>query len=311
MRSFVKIWAGIALIAIGIGVTIVAITFAAGISFSDIARSSNVSIARDAFDGVVFSGATTDRSPTIVEYDDDNVTTGNENSDTFAATYQNVKAVDIDIEYGEVNIITGDTFSVDAIRLPKDGIEVSVKDGIWRIEEQGRYDIGFWNNRRAPKITITIPEDFTADYFNLVVNAGDVEVDKIVAAEGEFNVSAGRLAIDELNITNESSYTVGAGQIQLNNVAANNITANCGVGELVIKGTITGDNDITCSIGKIDMDLSGEENDYSYDVNVSIGNVTIGRESYHNVTNKIINNSNAANNFSLNCEIGNITVDFD
>ncbi len=304
MRSFAKIWAGIALIAIGIGVTLMAITFAAGVSIVDIARSGALSITRDSENGWVISRATDD-------WDDDEYEAGDFNS-SFTQTYEDIKAVDIDIAYGEVDIIQGDSFSIDAIRLPRNGMEASVTDGVWHIKESGRYSsIGLFNSKRTPKITITIPKDFTAEYFNLDVDAGDVEVEQIFATEGKLNVSAGRMVIHELNISKSSSYTVGAGQMQLKNVTANNITANCGVGELVIKGSITGDNDITCSVGKIDMDLIGTKKDYSYDISVSIGNVVIDEESYHNVSNKSIHNGTAANKFSLNCEIGNIAVDFD
>lgn len=283
MKTFAKIWLGIALIAIGIGVAILVIAVASGASFEDV--------------------------PTF----------------SYEESYTDVTGIDMDIEYGEVNIVEGDTFQVDAKRLPENGLESYVDtDGTWIIRQDSdnrdfvdifgfHFSVGNvfgWNENRAPEITITLPKDFVADHVSLVIKAGDVEVDEISAVTGDFNVSAGRLVVKELEITEQSEYIIGAGQMTLGNVLVKDIKVDCGVGDVMISGNVSGDSDIICNVGNVELDLDGEEADYSYDISASIGNIDIDNNSYHSISNRVINNDNAENNLSLNCEIGNISVDF-
>jgi hypothetical protein len=160
----------------------------------------------------------------------------------------------------------------------------------------------------TPKITITIPKDFTAESFILEVGAGEVDADTIIAKAGEFTVDAGRLKVDHLVVDEQSTYNVGTGEMVLNDITANNTKIDCGVGNVEVVGTITGKNDITCGIGRIKLDLNGDKDDYSYEIKSGIGNVVIDNHSYHN-TNKDINN-NSGNDLNLDCGIGNITVEF-
>ncbi|MDF2906713.1 MAG: hypothetical protein K0R34_2034 [Herbinix sp.] len=285
MRTFTKVWLGIGLIAIGIGVAILMIAFASGVSFKDI-------------DIPTFS---------------------------YEESYADVTSIDMDIEYGEVKVVEGDTFKVDAKRLPENGFESYVDaDGTWVIRQDSDDNnfidffglhfssgsIFHWSEDMTPRITITLPKDFVADDISLVIKAGDVEIDQIYAKNGSFNVSAGRLAVKELEVTEESKYIIGAGEMSLHNVSVNDITVDCGVGSVSIKGKVTGNSDVTCNVGSVELDLEGEEEDYSYDITASIGNIDIDNNSYHSISNRVINNDAAENNLSLNCEIGNISVDF-
>jgi hypothetical protein len=283
MKTFTKVWLGIAMIAIGIGVALLVIAVASGASLEDL--------------------------PTI----------------SYEESYSDVSSIDMDIEYGEVKIVDGDSFSIDATRIPEDGLESYVDtDGTWVIRQnsEGNNFIDFfglhismgrfltWDGDLTPRITITLPRDFVAEDISVVIKAGDVEVDKIHAATGSFNLSAGRLAVKELEITDHSDYIIGAGQMILQNVTVSNITVDCGVGDVTIEGNVIGDSDITCNVGNVELDIEGEEEDYSYDISSSIGNIDIDNNNYHSISNRIINNDDAKNNLSLNCEIGNISVDF-
>jgi hypothetical protein len=283
MKTFAKIWLGIALIAIGIGVALLVIAIASGATFQDI--------------------------PTF----------------SYEESYSDVNSINMDIEYGEVKVEEGDAFKIDAQRLPENGLESYVDaDGTWVIRQDSddtefidffglhfsTGNIFHWNGDLTPRITITLPKDFVADHISLVIKAGDVEVDKIHAATGNFNVSAGRLVVNELEITQTSDYIIGAGQMSLNSVTVKDISVDCGVGDVSIEGDVNGDSKIVCNVGNVELDLEGKEEDYSYDISASIGNIDIDNNSYHNISNRVINNDTAENNLSLNCEIGNISVDF-
>lgn len=278
MRTFTKVWIGIALLAIGFGIAIVVLVLATGDFRRDI--------------------------PTY----------------SLNETYDGVRSIDLDIEYGEVNLVEGSTFSIDATNLYGD-MDSYVSDGTWHISQEGNgsfhilgIDInldpfGWWNGDFHPKITITVPEGFAAEEFTMDVKAGSVEAASINALQADLTVEAGRLYVDEITVRDKSEYDVGAGEMILKDAVLNNITMEVGVGNTVIEGKLTGDNDITCGVGKIELKLAGDENDYSYDISAGIGDVDIDGSSYHGIDQRI--NNGTGNNLRLDCGVGNITVDFD
>jgi hypothetical protein len=278
MRTFLKVWIGVALLAIGFGIAVVVLAVATGDYHKDI--------------------------PTY----------------SLNESYDGVKSIDMDINYGEVKIIEGNTFSIDAENL-YDDMESYVSDGTWYISQENNGDFrifgcnislgsfGRWDEDFQPKITITIPEGFVAEDFTMNIEAGSVEADSISASQADFTVEAGRIYVNQISVSDKSVYNVGAGQMVLKDAVLKDITMESGVGSIVIEGKLTGDNDITCGVGKIELDLIGNESDFSYDINAGIGDVDIDGSSYHGVDQRIDNGT--GKNLSLDCGIGNITVDFD
>lgn len=277
MRTFLRVWIGIGLIAIGFGIAIIIISM-----------TSNVSSWRDI--------------PT---------TSLNE-------SYDNIQSLDFDIGYGKVIIEEGDTFSVDAQNVPDGGFKSYVTDGTWYIREDNnniidlfgwRFSMGQvfnWDEDYSPKITITIPQNFVAETYKLKVGAGEADVSNINAKEGDLNVGAGKLKIDELSINGTSKYEVGTGEMEIKNFTADDTKIKCGIGHISIDGTIMGDNNINCGIGSIELNLQGSEDDYSYDVNGGIGSVRIDGQNYHDYH----RNNEVENNLNMDCGIGSITVEF-
>ncbi|MDF2511735.1 MAG: hypothetical protein K0S04_1601 [Herbinix sp.] len=278
MKTFVKVWLGIALMALGFGVVILGIAFVIGNSTEALAEVS------------------------------------------FKESYQNVESIDLQVAYGQVIIKNGDTFSIDATHMVENNLKSYLKDGTWYIKGDSFTDrrvfginfslgdIGRWNRQYNPKIVVTVPEGFQAESFNIDVGAGDVQIDSINAKEGDISVDAGRLTVDHIKIDNTSSYSVDAGQMTLNDVELKDISLDCGVGYITVNGQLTGENDISCDVGQIELSLKGDKEDYSYDIISDVGNVTINGWKYYNGRSTIDNKT--GNNLNLDCGIGKITVDF-
>lgn len=280
MKTFLKVWIGIALLAIGFGIAI-----------------------------VILAAATGDFPKDIPTY-------------SLNESYTDVQSIDMNVSYAEVKIVEGSAFSVEAENLYTE-MDSYVSDGTWYIDQSddgyfnvfgihvslGTIPFDGWNHDFQPKITITVPEGFTAENFTLNIGAGSVEADSIKAAQGDFTVEAGRLYVNEVLVSDKSAFNVGAGEMVLKDAVLKNTTMEAGVGSIVLEGEITGDNDITCGVGKIEMNLNGNEDDYSYDISAGIGDVDINGSSYHSKDKRIDNGTD--NNLRLDCGIGNITVDFD
>lgn len=167
-----------------------------------------------------------------------------------------------------------------------------------------------WNDAFAPKITITLPRDFVAKEFSMEIGAGDVEAKKIEAMEGDFTVGVGKLSVDQLIVYEESTYSVGAGKMELKQAAINDASIDGGMGYVSIDGKITGDSYVNTGVGSIRMSLDGNPKDYSYAITAGLGSVTVDRESYNGIVDKEVFNSGAEHFLELECGVGDIDVEF-
>lgn len=280
MRTFTKVWIGIALMAFGFGIAILGIAFVIG----------------------------NNKGRTPFE------------ETSFQESYKDVASIDLQVCYGKVIVNKGDTFSIEATHVVKDSIKSYVENGTWHIEEDpynnrnlfgfniSLGNIGFWNRDYNPTIVVTVPESFEAESFDIDVDAGDVQIESLISKDGTISVGAGRLNVDHIKIDNSSSYRVDAGKMTLNDVELKDISLDCGVGQININGVVTGNNDLSCDVGKIELSLKGSSKDYSYDISTDIGKVMIDGRSYYNEITTIDNET--GNSLNLTCGVGKITVDF-
>lgn len=238
-------------------------------------------------------------------------------------SYNDIESLDINVEYGEITIVEGSEFNINAVNMIEGSLESYVSDGTWEIRQnQDNFvnlygfkfpanQLAWWNNDIQPKITITIPQGFIAKDFKIDISAGSAEAEVIRAINGQFTVKAGILRIDQNEVSESAEYNVGTGGMIIDDMRVNNITVDCGVGDVRMSGIITGDDLIKCGVGNIEMNLSGNIDDYSYHVKSGIGRIKINEESYHNIDDQQIITNGAENNLQLECGIGNITVEID
>lgn len=145
--------------------------------------------------------------------------------------------------------------------------------------------------------------------------------------EIEISVGAGNLEYDNLTATN-ASITLGAGAITIRNLSADTLITDIGVGGLCITdastidttlhvgiggieydGLILGNLDATCSTGAIDLTLEDNMDAHNYTMNCSLGNIELEDNIYGGHVNKSIYNDSDSN-YHLTCSLGEIVVDF-
>ncbi|TAH69828.1 MAG: hypothetical protein EWM47_06055 [Anaerolineaceae bacterium] len=239
---------------------------------------------------------------------------------TMEDTVSDIRGLDIYMDAGEIIISQGDVFSIEANNLyNKDDLKSYVSDGVWVIRHDNSeslsllgykipISINVWRYK-APRINITLPEGFNAEDIRISLNAGRLKANNLHTDRGHFTVDAGSLEINGLTVEEESSYFVGAGQINLKQVDIKNITVECDFGSVNMEGLITGDNEIQCNVGKITLDIDDDMELYSFNIDSELGNVIINSRSYRNY--RITNDSNKyKGSFQLNVDVGNITMNF-
>lgn len=239
---------------------------------------------------------------------------------SFEESFEDVESLDISIDFGYVTIIRGDEFRVEADHLlDRIDFTAEAENGVLTINHEVDDKINFFDfnipsvyvfgDYFEPEITIMIPEDFVADDIYLELNAGRMEVDDLRSKTGSFNVSAGEIVINHLVLSGESAYRVGTGHMKLEQIDAKDITVDCGIGYIDIEGRLTGDNYISCDIGRVRLELEGDKEDYSYEADIKLGNAVINGDSYNNARYNQKSEGEEAGSFTMDCGIGNITLD--
>ncbi len=238
---------------------------------------------------------------------------------------KDVTSVKLDIDFAKVHIVEGDTFHVDVKNTTEDGFHSEVKNGVWYLEDNfdDRYSMNLFGIRLPinfhgfgfrsevdlyPTITITIPEGFEADEFDIEFGAGEILVDNIYAKTVGFSMGAGDMTIKKLTVDNDSSFKVGAGSMKINHLTAKDVTMESGVGEISVTGEILGNSYVDCGVGEINLNLEGEEKDYNYIVDCGIGSVKINNSNWDFTAHESIYNDKTKGTFNLKCGVGSISL---
>ena len=206
-----------------------------------------------------------------------------------------VKGVEFSFGAAEVVLIQGKKFSVETRGISKqnllcriDGEKTLVVKNLNKLS-----GFNFFNHDRpsriVPRILISIPEDAKLNTFKAAIGAGNFVTKDI-------SVSFEKGKID-----------VGAGNFVLKKIDASNLDLRCGMGNLHIEGAIKGKSNIDCGMGAIKLELRGNENDYSYDAKVGLGDFKFNNEKRSGVC-QVYANTRKENHFSVNCGMGSVNI---
>ena len=247
------------------------------------------------------------------------------NTASYQDEVKDITSIELDVDFGRVRIVEGDTFHVEVKNTTEDGFHSEVRNGVWYLEDNfdERYSfnlfglnlplsfIGFGvqiEDEWYPTITITLPEGFVAEEFDIEFGAGELVVDVVHADTVDISLGAGEMTIKNLTVDNRSSFSVGAGSMKINRLTANDVALDCGVGEISVRGEIIGNTYANCGVGEISLDLDGEENEFNYIVDCGIGSVKINNREWSFSTDESIYNDNAIGTFELECGVGSISL---
>lgn len=228
---------------------------------------------------------------------------------------EEIHTICFEFAVGEIRIITGETMSVQVTDMFENAISSEVEDGVWYIKdsliEHGRVYSGY-----APTIEIVLPAEKIFDKIQIQVAAGTFTAEELRAKEMILEVDAGSMQVQQLYSKERLELTNGVGEMTLLSVEANNVIADNGVGAMYISGKITGQNNIKCGIGEVNILLCGRDDiDFNYDVNCGIGEVVINNSKHygmgHHHNNSHHGNTSSRDYFYLDCGIGCIRLDLE
>ena len=166
-----------------------------------------------------------------------------------------------------------------------------------------------WAEKDNCTITLYLPADYHFLEVEAEIGAGYMQLDRLAAEDVSLEAGAGQIELDSPQIQNVE-ITVGAGSVSLCNMNAAYLDVEVGMGELYAEGILNGDADVECSMGSVTMELNGRESDYNYEVEGSMGNIDIQGESYIGLGQERSINNHADKTISVECSMGYVSVVF-
>ena len=200
-----------------------------------------------------------------------------------------------DIKGADVSIIYGSEFKIDT--NIKD-VSRSVKSGVLKIKDNSR---GY---NKDKKMVITIPESNVFENVKISLGRGVSTIESINAKEVDFEIGAGKVVLNNLNITNKAEFECGAGKLEINNSRINNLKLDMGAGEVSVSGVLTGISEFDAGVGKLSIDLLDSIDNYSFTVDKGIGSIKLNNED----VSSDVTIGNGVNTIDIDGGIGEIIV---
>lgn len=207
-----------------------------------------------------------------------------------------VSELDIDVCYLQVEFqeSTGEEIIFRTENIPDETAEELVMFRENRELEVGIRNEKTWKNVMKNRgeegvLVIQIPKECQLNSITVSIGAGVLKADNIQTRELDVQVGAGIADIAKFNV--------------------NSIDIEVGAGEVNVAGTASAEVNIDCGIGKVDYQATGNEQDYSYDIECGAGIVRIGDKEYSGIMNgkKIINKGTM---MEIDCGAGEVKIEF-
>lgn len=160
-------------------------------------------------------------------------------------------------------------------------------------------------------IYLEIPKDFSFENIDLEIGAGIVEADSFLASNSiSMEIGAGELTVDSLS-ADMLCVELGAGNAELEHASVNNSNIQIGLGNMTYSGSITGNLSAECGLGNLDLYLNDTLENHNYSINCSIGNITLNHNSYSGIAHTEEIHHDADSTYTLECGMGNMNVQFE
>ncbi len=209
----------------------------------------------------------------------------------YSNSYTNVRRLDVDITGVELQILPS---SDEQVHVECSNTQPQIE---FECEQQGDTleisttdDIKVFNRMKdTVSIWIQIPEKMLEEA-DITNDAGVIYIKKISAKD---------LAID-----------VGAGEAEIEEFQANTLELDCGAGSITASGIILTEADVDCGVGEVDLTLQGKVEEYSYDLDCSVGSVILDGDEIDGIGTRKSHRADGGKYLSVDCGVGQVDVSF-
>lgn len=221
---------------------------------------------------------------------------------TISSELLEVASLQIDLEYTNLYIKTGEKFE---IKTNNSEITFENNNDSVKIKEEGKR--WFKNKNVESSLIIYIPENMPVlDETNIDIGAGKINIEKLNTKGLYLELGAGEVHIENVIATSETVIDGGAGKTEIQQSKLNNLKADLGIGEFNFSGILTGKSTINSGIGDTNLEIIGKKEDYTISASKGIGNLTLDGQKIE--YDRVYSSGN--NYLSFDGGIGEINIKF-
>lgn len=210
---------------------------------------------------------------------------------------KNIKKLNIELSTSNLIIKEGTSFKIETT---SNNISVDESKDMLKIKEKNN------NIVKKEKVYIYIPDNYYFDIVDISTGVGEANINNLNANEITYEIGAGIVSIEYINILNKSTINCGTGKLNIYNSILNNLDLELGVGDSYINSKILGNSKIHSGIGSLLINIIGTVEDYKFNVNKGIGTVKI----HDNIMSDDLIYGEGTNFIDLESGIGSVEVNF-
>lgn len=203
--------------------------------------------------------------------------------------FSEIRNLKVDVDAGLFKIEPYDGQDIQVLLLSNDHQTMLVQDG-HTLKVQ--LDSGSWFRRRGKPIKVLFPKDMIFHEVDIDVEAGEGIIESIQGKKVEAEVGAGELTVTGSVQTQKSSWSVGAGNLQIEYLQSEK-------------------TEMSCKAGEIDATMDGKESDYQLEARIDVGSLTFGGSDWDSLGQRVhLGDKNADNKMEIDCAVGEVNISF-
>jgi len=159
-------------------------------------------------------------------------------------------------------------------------------------------------NNTNNNLIIYIPSEYNFNEVSIENGFGKIEIDNIKTNKIDLELGAGKVNIENITVLTKTKIDGGTGEIIINNGNITNLDLDMGLGNIKLTTSLIGENKINAGIGKIELNLKENLDNYKIKIIKGIGKNTLNNEKINND----IYYGNGSNILDITGGIGNIEI---
>lgn len=174
-----------------------------------------------------------------------------------------IEELKIEVKNIGLEIVAGDRLAVES---SDDGIRVRQEGRTLKVVEDNWQAWGDWDDKR---LMIVVPDEVKE--LELSAGAGLVQIRDLKLGDLSLKLGAGKTEIRGIKVSNKVEIDGGAGVLEVGQAELSNLDFDMGVGKASFTARLIGNSEIDAGVGKLELRLIGDEDDYRVEAERGVG----------------------------------------
>ncbi len=214
---------------------------------------------------------------------------------------QEAQHLKIDISAAKLTVTEGDRFLLESNHK---NLKVTERNGTLKITETKKL---FGGDYQGVYLTLTVPYGYIFDSVDIESGAADVEIAALSAVELSLEFGAGKVTVGSLTAVRSADIDTGAGDVTVSGGSLRDLNLDMGAGNVRLISRLLGDADIDQGVGTMYIQLLGDRNTYTVDLDKGLGKAQLDGETVKR--SQVIGSGEI--DVKIDCGIGDIQVEFE